>query len=311
MGSDAMNRARHGFAALVLAHSMIATTTVAAQVPDTIHVNQRLRARRVPSMQRVTGTLLAKQGDTLLVRADAGFTEQLLTTSLTDIERSRGLSASAGAKKGALWGAGIGVLGGPAGVVLGVAIGSGIGAHSGGETWAPAVLPARLPASVTTAVAAAAPAPTPTLLRDSSGSTAFPDQRAALAPGYVVRFATRTTPRVLGTVTAVESDSLRITNGVSERAYEWNDVSRLQRYYGRTARGGGRRVGTIGAIVGSVSFGLLGAAAGSWGGESAGVAAGAAMGAIVGAGYGFLISWPIGAALGGDDWRTVRRVSTP
>lgn len=288
---------------------------LSAQTLDTIRVEQRLRVRRTPSMQRITGTLVAQRGDTLVVQTDAGYAESLLIGSLTDVQRSRGRTPSGGVRRGVLWGMGVGLLGGGAGIAMGGAMGAGIGAMIGGESWTAAVLPSAPVAPAVPAVPAATPVATatPTAAPVSATSTVTPTllaDRPLLASGQVVRFATPTAKRVLGTVAAVERDSLRINNGAAVMAYDWAGITRLERYAGRTAKGGGRRGGTIGAIIGTVSLGVMGAAIGGWGGGQ-GAAAGLALGAVAGAGYGWLIGWPIGAAIGGDDWRRVPLTSTP
>ncbi|MBY0488609.1 MAG: hypothetical protein K2R93_02095 [Gemmatimonadaceae bacterium] len=298
---------------LVAIFSLVASgAPLSAQTLDTIRVEQRLRVRRTPSMQRITGTLVAQRGDTLVVQTDAGYAESLLIGSLTDVQRSRGRTPSGGVRRGVLWGMGVGLLGGGAGIAMGGAVGAGLGAVIGGESWTAAVLPS---APVAPAVPAATPvaAATPTAAPVAATSAATPillADRPLLVSGQVVRFATPTTKRVLGTVAAVERDSLRITNGAAVTAYDWAGITRLERYAGRTAKGGGRRGGKIGAIIGTVSLGVMGAAIGGWGGGQ-GAAAGLALGAVAGAGYGWLIGWPIGAAIGGDDWRRVPLTSTP
>lgn len=310
-----------------------------AQSSDEVRVNDRLRFRRLGDSHRLVGTVIDRRGDTLVIRDSDGMTHRLHPLAMRDVQRSIGRSSSASAKKGAVVGAiGGGVLaairepnqavfpGGQstAGIVLSwTALGAVAGALKPDERWrsitiatsapvasAAAAVPASPTDPVTTAATPTRPVVTAGVVYDSiPASETLLHTSRVLSPGDVIRYSLFSAPRLQGTVVAASQDSLRVLRGGIEQRLSFDAIDRLERYYGRTARAGGMRMGARGAAVGGVLGALTGMALAGLGAASrqpnyAGAALG--MGAL-GAGVGFAYAYPMGAAHPADDWRTVRR----
>jgi hypothetical protein len=286
----------------------LAAPSLGAQAGDTVRLNDRLRVRLSTHVPHVVGTLVAARGETLFVRSDVGPMHAVPLTALDRLHRSVGRRSGAGAQRGLRWGVGVGLVSGVPGMVAGAVVGTGVGAMIQAEAWRELGRPIVIASDAATALATTATGARP----DTSARTASVPFDAALglpraaALRLAVADTTGRTTRVVGAVARVDSTAIYLETMGPVRRYAWRDLRRVERYYGRTARGGGRRGGTIGAWIGGISIGLMGASSGAWAGEYAGALGGAALGAIGGAVYGWLIGWPIGALIGGDDWRTVR-----
>lgn len=97
---------RIGIAGLVLVGLLSHTGSLAAQVAE-VSPGARIRFRAPPVVAtRVTGAVLERRGDTLLVGPERGSPFAVPISAFTTLEISKGKSRAEGAKVGAIWSAG-------------------------------------------------------------------------------------------------------------------------------------------------------------------------------------------------------------
>jgi hypothetical protein len=299
----------------------MAAAPLHAQGSDTLRVEERVRLTVFGDPQRLTGTLLRRQGDTLVLRDAQGRTQRLRLPAIERGERSLGRRAGWGARRGALWGAlaggGVLALGGAhgmsagemaAGTLLWSAMGAVTGALRRPEQWRVAALPRPSPVAPAGMPAAAEPVAPPARTERTPGTTVPPQPLPGVAPRDLVRFATDTLGRVSGAVISATSEALVVDRGGIALHFATTEVRDLQVYLGKTVHGGERRAGKVGAVVGGVLGGVVGAALGLMTPERNGrtLAGGVlAMGAAGGF-TGYFLAAPVGRAFPADEWQRVR-----
>jgi hypothetical protein len=92
---------------VLAALALCAISPLGAQTPE-LATGSRVRVRTTGTdVRTVKGTVVASLGDTLAIADEDGRVLRLPVAGLSSIERSLGVSRSAGAGRGALWGAGV------------------------------------------------------------------------------------------------------------------------------------------------------------------------------------------------------------
>jgi hypothetical protein len=140
----------------------------------------------------------------------------------------------------------------------------------------------------------------------NSSALAAEQLPTTISNGQRVRI-TNESGQLIGTVAAVTSDSIRITDGAQERTVALARVKRIDVSTGMTSKGAGAKKGAIrwGVImagIGAVSLGLQHDDVGE-DGSSAGEAV--ALGLWSGGLFGGLIGAGVGAARAGEKWEKV------
>lgn len=297
--------------ALAVAGLALRPASLASQGVDTLRVGERARVAVAGSPLRLTGTLMAIRGDTLVLRDDLGGTQRVLARAVDRAERSLGRRAAHGARHdgvvGLLAGGAVMAMGGAHGMGAGEVaaatlswgvVGAAVGALRRPERWQPAALPRSA-----SPVIAAAPAAGPT-----AAGPSIPHTSTVLAPNDLVRFTAEGSGQVSGTVLAMSRDSLLVARGGVALRYGLQDIRRLEVYYGRTARAGSIRAGKVGAVAGGIVGAIVGYGLSQLNpdGGSSRVAGGMAVMGAAGAATGYFMVAPIGRGFPADDWRRVR-----
>ena len=133
-------------------------------------------------------------------------------------------------------------------------------------------------------------------------ATATAQPPVKIAPGQRVRLTTETGTQI-GTVAAVTTDNLRLTDGAQERTVAMAGVRRIDvssgSSRGASAKKGAIRGAIISGAIGALLLPLQRGETGSSVGESV------ALGAWSGGLFGGLIGAGVGAARAGERWETV------
>jgi len=127
-----------------------------------------------------------------------------------------------------------------------------------------------------------------------------------ISNGQRVRI-TNDSGQLIGTVVAVTSDSIRITDGAQERTVELARVKRIDVSTGVTSKGAGAKKGAIrwGLIMAGIGAVSLGLQHDDVGEDGSSVGEAVALGLWSGGLFGGLIGAGVGAARAGEKWEKV------